>query len=119
MIEASEILRAIKPTIVGWIEAAGGGGGPFAPSPHNLNGPHHTGTLDASQYPDALLRDGSRSITGNLLVETGIQIDGVDISAFKSAYDAHIVNPSAHHAPVTVGNTGLSLSGQQVSLALA
>lgn len=36
-------------------------------------------------------------------------IDGVDISA-------HASNADAHHAAVTVSNTGLSLSGQAVGL---
>jgi hypothetical protein len=31
----------------------------------------------------------------------------------------HTTDPAAHHAPVTLGNTGLSLSGQQLSLRLA
>jgi len=52
--------------------------------------------LDASSvfptsvYPNALLRDGSRSLTGNLAVSAGVTIDGVDISA-------HAVDGTIHH----------------------
>lgn len=117
----TELTQKIKPFVLGWLEAAAGGDGPFAPSPHELNGVHHTGTLAAAQYPDALLRDGSRSLTGNLSVGAGITIDGVDISAFKAAYDTHILTANAHHDPVTIGAGGLSaklgLTGQVLTLA--
>lgn len=63
----------------------------------------------------ALLRDGSRSLQGNLAVETGITIDGVDIGAHKALYDAHIIDPSAHHDPVTAGD-GIDLTGQAVAV---
>ena len=49
-----------------------------------------TGTLDPAAYPDALLRDGSRSLLGNLTVSAGITLDGVDLSA-------HAADPAAHH----------------------
>ena len=49
-----------------------------------------TGTLDPAYYPDALLRDGSRSLIGNLTVSAGITLDGVDLSA-------HAADPAAHH----------------------
>lgn len=51
------------------------------------------------------------TMTGNIAFSGTQTVDGVDISA-------HAANASAHHAPVTVGNTGLSLSGQQVSAAV-
>ncbi len=89
--DVTELLQKVKPFVLGWFETAGGGAGPFAPSPHELNGAHHSGTLATAQYPDALLRDGSRSLTGNLSVGAGITIDGVDISA-------HVVDANAHHA---------------------
>lgn len=79
----------MKPFILGLIDSAGGGAGPFAPSPHDLAGAHHTGTLDETQYPDALLRDGSRSLLGNLSVAAGITIDGVDVSQLASDFTAH------------------------------
>jgi len=86
-----EIFRSIKPYILGLISSAGGGTGPYAPTPHDLNSAHHSGSLVSSQYPDALLTDGSRSLLGNLTVGSGITIDGVDISA-------HVANANAHHA---------------------
>jgi len=49
--------------------------------------------------------------TGNSVLG-GLHTHQLDIAS-------HIVNAAAHHAPVTVGNTGLSLSTQQVSLNLA
>ncbi len=55
-----------------------------------------TGVLDRAQNPDALLTDGSRQLTGNLAVTNGITVDGVDISAFHSAYIAHLGSPTAH-----------------------
>jgi len=42
-----------------------------------------------SVYPNALLVDGSRALTGNLSVNAGITIDGVDIGAHASNADAH------------------------------
>lgn len=50
------------------------------------SGPNQLLALDAAQaypttaYPQAILRDGSRSLTGDLDVSSGIKIDGVDIS---------------------------------------
>ena len=51
------------------------------------------------------------TMTGNILFSGAQTVDGVDLSA-------HAANASAHHAPVTAGNAGLSLSGQQISAAL-
>lgn len=78
-------------------------------SAHALNGSSHTGTLGSDQAPQFLLRDGSRSLSGNLSVDSGVTVDGVDISA-------HAANPDAHHATATAGD-GINLSGQQISLA--
>lgn len=64
-----------------------GGGGLVA---HSLSGSYHTGVLSDSQMPSALLKDGSRALNGNLLVDSGITIDGIDISA-------HAADPDAHH----------------------
>lgn len=49
--------------------------------------------------------------TGNTVVAGG-HTHQLDIAP-------HTTDPAAHHAPVTLGNTGLSLSGQQLSLRLA
>ena len=64
---------------------------------------------DHSQY---LLVDGTRSLAGNLAGDAGITIDGVDLSA-------HAADPAAHHALATAGNSGISVSGQAISLASA
>ena len=53
-----------------------------------------TGTLTPAQYPDALLRDGSRSLLGDLAVTAGKTIDGVDISALSTNYTAHLTSDS-------------------------
>jgi len=49
-----------------------------------------TGLLDVVDHPDYLLEDGTRPLTGNLGVDPGITIDGVDISV-------HAVDADAHH----------------------
>lgn len=48
-----------------------------------------SGIFPTSVYPSALLVDGTRTLTGNLSVNPGVTIDGVDISAFYSAYSGH------------------------------
>ena len=68
-----------------------------APSPHGLNSAHHTGTLDNSQIPQALLTDGTRTLAGNLAVSSGVTVDGVDISVLKNNYDTHLGDPVAHN----------------------
>ena len=68
-----------------------------APSPHGLNSSHHTGTLDNSQFPQGLLTDGSRTLTGNLAVSSGVTVDGVDISVLYNNYQTHLGNPLAHN----------------------
>jgi hypothetical protein len=79
---------------------------------HALNGVYHTGTLDDSQAPQFLLRDGTRSLTGNLTVASLVTIDGVDLSA-------HVADPDAHHDHATAGNSAISISVQAISVALA
>ncbi len=86
----------------------GGGGGIFT---HTLNSTLHTGILGDAQAPQFLKLDGSRQLTGNLIVTDGILIDGVDLSA-------HVLNPDAHHARAT-GGTAITVSGQSVALNLA
>ena len=76
---------------------------------HALDGSAHTGTLADSQAPQFALLDGTRAFTGNITFSGAQTVDGVDLSA-------HVLNASAHHAPVTVGD-GITLSGQQVSIA--
>jgi hypothetical protein len=80
----------------------GGTGSIGAPTPHGLSSVHHTGTLLSSQAPQFLLTDGSRALTGNLSVSSGITIDGVDLSA-------HVADPDAHHARAHVLATNVGL----------
>jgi hypothetical protein len=73
--------------------------------------PGTIGVLDISQYPNAILRDGSRSLLGDMAVAAGKKIDGVDL-------DVHASNAQAHHNYVTIGTGGLSsklgITGGQV-----
>lgn len=88
---------------------AGGSGSTSAGGTHGLGDlAIHTGTLNDAQAPQFLKADGTRPLTGNLTVNAGVTIDGVDLSGFKGAYDNHVVNVSAHHDPVTIGTGGLS-----------
>jgi hypothetical protein len=85
----------------------GGGTGPFAPTPHDLNSAHHTGTIADAQATQFIKTDGSRLLTGNQAVADGVTIDGVDISELAASIE-----------PVTVLDSesiDFSLSGQQVT----
>lgn len=117
----SEVAESVWPYLLPKVQralqrASSGGGGSGgvggAPTPHALSSIHHTGTLNSSQAPQFLLRDGTRSLTGHLEVASGITIDGVDLSA-------HVANPDAHHDRATAGNDGILMSGQSVLLRLA
>jgi hypothetical protein len=111
----SDLLEAIKPFVIGWIGEAGGGEGPYAPSPHALGGAHHSGSLGTAQYPDALLRDGSRSLTGNLGVGDGVTIDGVDVSALESDFEAHeLATAAAAHSGIGVHSHEDAAGGGQL-----
>ena len=57
----------------------------------------------------------SITVGQDVIMNAGQLVDGVDVVAFKAAYDAHIGNASAHHAMVTAG-TGISVVGQVVSV---
>ena len=78
---------------------------------HTLSGPYHSGALSNSQGPQFLLRDGARSLTGNLSVASGITIDRVDLSARSDG---------GAPCPGTAGN-GILIGGggQQVGVKLA
>lgn len=44
---------------------------------------------------------GNLTITnGNIVMNTGYTVDGVDLSVFKTTYDSHIINATAHHSNV-------------------
>ncbi len=90
--------------------AGGSGAGGGATFTHTLNSTIHTGILGDSQGPQFLKLDGSRPLTGNLIVSDGITIDGVDLGV-------HVLNPDAHHARAT-GGTAISVAGQTVNLNL-
>jgi hypothetical protein len=49
-------------------------------------------------------------LAGNLAVNAGVTIDGVDLSA-------HVSNANAHHAAVTVQDASLAISGQALRIA--
>jgi hypothetical protein len=91
----SQLANELRPYIQPWIQTAIGGAGAGTTAPttnaHDLNGALHRGTLADSQGPQFLLRDGSRALTGNLAVNDGKTVDGVDVSA-------HAADPNAHHA---------------------
>ncbi|GIV81844.1 MAG: hypothetical protein KatS3mg051_1198 [Anaerolineae bacterium] len=98
----SSLARNLKPYIVRWIQdiiaatpggGSGGGGSVLAgaPSPHGLASEHHSGTLTNDQAPQFALLDGSRIFTGNIVLNSGLTVDGVDL-------DVHVATPGAHHA---------------------
>lgn len=95
--EANKLWPYLLPKVERVARGTAGSGGSAgiggAPTPHALDSVHHSGALSSSQAPQFLLRDGTRSITGHLSVDTGITIDGVDLSA-------HVADPDAHHAKV-------------------
>ena len=97
----------------GVVSASSGGGVLSVPAsgliPHDLGGSFHIGELRTDQATWALMVDGSRMLLGDLAVYAGATIDGVDL-------DVHAGDPEAHHALASSG-PGISVSGQQVSLA--
>ena len=104
----NQLASDLKPIVIEWVQnwQAGGGGG--VPSPHDMSGPHHSGSLDPAQAPWALTSDGQRMLVGNLNVAPGVLIDGVDISEILSnlnpvddEFFRHINDPHAHHLAIT------------------
>ena len=67
----------------------GGSGSGGGMEIHALDGTYHSGTLADAQAPQFLKYDGSRQLTGNLTVASGITIDGIDISAHAANINAH------------------------------
>jgi hypothetical protein len=122
-LKASVEARRLWPFLLPFVQKAvagvtingggGGTGGPVggAPSPHALSSSHHTGTLTDAQGPQFLLASGARQLTGNLIVASGVTIDGVDLSA-------HAANANAHHNAATAGNGITIAAGQVVSTRL-
>lgn len=99
---ANELWPLLLPKMTRLLAGIGDGAGGGGVAAHELGGGQHKGVLRDDQAPQFLLRNGLRSITGNLGVEAGITIDGVDISAHASDPDAH--HPRAH---VLATNTAL------------
>ena len=98
-----DFLDQARPIITGWITegvtgigASSGGGGGGGITVHALDGAYHSGTLADSQAPQFLKTDGTRALTGNLSVNAGVTIDGVDISDFYTDYGNHITNTNIH-----------------------
>ena len=84
--KTTELLQHLKPYVLGWISTTGGGSGPYAPTPHDLDSAHHTGSLSDSQAPQFLMTDGTRQLVGNLSVGAGVTIDGVDLSVLDGDF---------------------------------
>jgi hypothetical protein len=89
----TELYQALRPLILRDVAAAAtpatAGGGMEV---HSLSGAYHTGTLIEGQAPWA-------STKGELV--------------------AHAALPDVHHATATAGNSGISITGQAISLAAA
>jgi hypothetical protein len=88
------LLPRIQAMITGAASGSGsgsGGSGAVSLAAHDLGGSLHRGTLRSDQAPQFLLLDGTRPLAGSLAVDTGVTIDGVDISA-------HAADINAHHA---------------------
>jgi len=102
---AQQLAPHLKAYIVPWLpvvtKAGAGSGSGTTVGVHDLAGSLHSGTLRNDQGPQFLLKDGSRNLTGNLSVDTGVTIDGVDIDAFYSAYLTH--NHDSRYLQLTGG----------------
>jgi hypothetical protein len=59
-----EVIKAIKPFVLGWISTTSGGSGPYAPTPHDISGVHHTGGIGGAHtlYVDEAGKWGYSSI---------------------------------------------------------
>jgi len=88
------------------ISVAAGGGSGGGVTDHGLL----TGLTD-DDHPQYLLASGARALAGNLAVNAGATIDGVDISA-------HAANADAHHARVYAADASMTVNtGQGISVA--
>lgn len=76
---------------------------------HDIGGPFHSGSVKDNQIPQALLRNGSRALQGNLTVSSGVTIDGVDL-------DVHADDADAHHKRATGGDGTIITADQIVSV---
>ena len=101
----------VERSVTNGVSSRGGGSG--ALSVHSLSGAYHSGTLDDSQAPQFLLIDGTRALEGNLSVDSGITIDGVDISAHAAATGSsvHGLGTISTQNANSVAITGGSVTG--------
>lgn len=94
---ASELWPFLLPKVGAMVQGGGtaavSGGGTVGL--HDLAGSLHKGTLADAQGPQFLLTNGTRPLTGNLAVDAGVTVDGLDISA-------HAADINAHHAKAHV-----------------
>lgn len=70
------------------------------------------GTVGEHVHPQYLPVAGGVPLAGNMPVADGVLIDGVDISV-------HVANPDAHHARVSLLDSGLRQTGQALGLRLS
>jgi hypothetical protein len=122
---ANDLWPLLLPRIQAMITAAGsgsgGGSGAVNLAAHDLGGSLHNGTLRDSQAPQFLLYTGARPLTGNLAVNAGVTIDGVDVSAHAADINAHhaklhAITDAANHSVTgsqyqIVGLTGVNTLG--------
>ncbi len=106
----STLFNRLKPDIIGLLGELGLLSGSGSNGAASIDG-----VLNASQYPDALLRDGTRSLLGSLLVALGATIDGVDLDVFKSDFDAHLAADS-HTQYASADGSGTRNAYQAVRL---
>jgi hypothetical protein len=66
-----------------------------------------TGLADVEDHPGYLLVSGGRPLAGNMAVNSGVTIDGVDLSA-------HAANADAHHARVTAADASITVNSQAI-----
>ena len=89
---AAEIWPFLLPKVSNMVSGSSSGGsssGAAAVGLHDLSGSLHRGTLADAQAPQFLLSNGNRPLTGDLAVDAGILLDGVDLSAHATDINAH------------------------------
>jgi hypothetical protein len=113
---AAQFARTIRSVIQSQRRVASGGGSGTTTVITGTTGEGTTdhgellGLADVEDHPGYLLVTGARPLAGNLAVNAGVTIDGVDLSA-------HVANANAHHAAVTVQDASLAISGQALRIA--
>lgn len=90
MVTYSKLVEELWPLINEYIQGAYG----YQLGLVSSGGGSTIGALSPSDYPDALLRDGSRSLLGDMSVATGKTIDGVDLSEHYASYINHLTADS-------------------------